>query len=264
MAALTWGIAIPFREDPDQRIDRGNLLSIVLRYLSEVVPKALVVLVDSDPSLPFNRAGARNACVRIAEEQGWEVVVILDADTLPLPALLLQAVEAAALGGIHQPFRYCITLAPEKATPPGSLTVKHLESAERVWVSPGSCYILKPEVYWSMGGQDEGFVNWGGEDSAFMLTAKALNVPVVRHPTTPTVKPTPSNTAVQLHHGDASDRRLHPTYGSTKLRQSIYYQLSRNPIKIRQWLAERHLDGAEQKWATRHAIQRWSPPDGVT
>lgn len=264
MAALTWGITIPFREDPNPEIDRQALLTTVTNYLAAVVPEAAVVTIDSDPTKPFNRAGARNACVRYAENVGWEVVVILDADTLPPADLLVKAVEAAQDGGIHQPFRFCATLAPEIATPPGSIVLEQLIAAERIWVSPGSCYILKPEVYWSLGGQDEGFVNWGGEDAAFMLTAKALNVPVIRHPTAPTVKATPANTAVQLHHGDATDRRLHPTYGSTKIRQSIYYQLSRNPIRIRQWLAERHLEGAEQRWATRHAIQRWSSPDGVT
>jgi GT2 family glycosyltransferase len=261
MAALIWGVAIPFREDPNPKINRRELLQAVLDYLAEVLPEVSPILIDSNPNLPFNRAGARNACVRHAEAEGWDVVVILDADTLPPKQALLEAVAAAGDGGIHQPFRYCVTLNPELSVTPMNVTDQHFDSktAERIWISPGSCYIVKPAVYWEVGGQDEGFVNWGGEDAAFMLAARALSVPVTRHPTSPTTKANALNTAIQLHHGDAADRRHHPTYKATQLRQSIYHQHSRRSRKMRQWLEERHLPGAEQRWATRQAIARWSP-----
>lgn len=252
MAALTWGITIPFREDPNPEIDRQALLTTVTDYLAAVLPEADVVTIDSDPSKPFNRAGARNACVRYAETVGWEVVVILDADTLPPAALLLKAVEAASEGGIHQPFRYCATVAPEDAITPLTLKAEHLIDARttrRLWISPGSCYILRPDVYWQLGGQDEGFIHWGGEDSAFISVAKAHGMKVVRHTLGSAKRIAPHNTAVQLHHGNANDRRQHPTYPETLHRQAIYGRLARDPQRMQQWIQERYSTGAEERWA---------------
>jgi hypothetical protein len=254
MAALTWGVAIPFREDPNPQINRRELLQTVLDYLAEVLPEVSPILIDSNPNLPFNRAGARNACVRHAEAEGWDVVVILDADTLPPAELVLSAVQAAAEAGIHQPFHYCATIQPEAGVTPLNLTAEHLvisRSTQRLWVSPGSCYILRPDVYWSLGGQDEGFTQWGGEDSAFLAVARAFGVPVIRHTLRPSKRLSPENTAVQLHHGNADDRRRNPTYPATLRRQGIYGRLSRNPDKMRQWIAERHLPEAEAEWASK-------------
>jgi hypothetical protein len=251
MASLIWGIAIPFREDPNPEINRQDLLTTVTDYLAEVLPEAAVTIVDSDPSKPFNRAGARNACVRYAESVGWEVVVILDADTLPPADLVLKAVEAARSGGLHQPFRYCVTLNPDLGLTPLTLTPQHLNTrtAHRIWISPGSCYIIRPDIYWRIGGQDEGFIHWGGEDSAFMDTARALGVTLTRHSVDGAMKIAPPNTGVQLHHGDATDRRQHPTYTGTKRRQAIYQRLARNATGMQQWIAERHLPDAEDRWA---------------
>lgn len=251
--AVTWGVTIPFREDPNPAVDRGALLRIVLDHLGAAVPGVPVALIDSDPTEPFNRAGARNECVRHAEAHGWDVVFILDADTLPPAALIIEAVTAAADGGIHQPFRYCVTLSDHTVTPE-ALTPKTIRGKTvRLWVSPGSCYVLRPDVYWSLGGQDEGFIHWGGEDSAFVAVARAFGVPIVRHTTGQSRRPEPGNTAVQLHHGGATDRRQHPTYPATKQRQAIYERLIRNPSRMRAWLAERYLPHSESKWSTEQA-----------
>jgi hypothetical protein len=271
MAALSWGITIPFREDPNPEIDRNALLQVVLKYLAEFEPEAPVLIVDSDATLPFNRAAARNECVRQAELLGWDVVVILDADTLPPLGLMAAAVQGAAKAGIHQPFRYCVTLDPQMNVTPRTLNSGHLgrHTAHRLWISPGSCYILKPETYWQAGGQDEGFTHWGGEDSAFMSAAKAFGISVTRHPVGAR-KTVPENTAVQLHHGDATDRRHHPTYPATKRRQNIYHRLSRDPKRMQQWIDERYLPDAEDRWdaalpsATRHAAAIKQPRQRVT
>ena len=248
MADLSWGIAVPFREDPDPRIHRGRLLQVVLDHLGDIAP---IALIDSDPDKPFNRAGARNNSVRHAEAQGWEVVVILDADTLPPLALLRSAVKAAATGGIHQPFQFCVTLDPDLGLTPDSLDRSHLNRtvAQRVWMSPGSCYILRPDVYWAAGGQDEGFINWGGEDSAFIAAARALGIPVQHHPVGQRRRNDPTVVAVQLHHGQAEDRRKHPSYPDTKRRQSIYERLIRSPQLMQEWIKERHEPDAEKVWA---------------
>lgn len=256
MAALTfpWGITIPFREDPNPNINRRALLNTVLTWLEHACPGIPVQLVDSNPTLPFNRAGARNNAVRHAETQGWEVVMILDADTLPKTALIHEAVEAAHHGGIHFPFTCCVTLDPEAGiTNPDTLRPAHLgkdfDARRRLWKSPGSCYIVRPDVYWAAGGQDEAFRHWGGEDTSFMAAARALNIPTVRHPVGDRRR-IAENAAIQLHHGTDSDRRQHPTYRATLRRQNIYVNLSRNSNLMRQWLKERHHPGAEERWST--------------
>src|SRR5690606_20432494 len=47
--------------------------------------------------------------------------------------------------------------------------------------SVGGCMVIDCDAYWAAGGQDEGFVGWGGEDVAFWAACEALLGETVRH-----------------------------------------------------------------------------------
>jgi GT2 family glycosyltransferase len=152
-------------------------------------PATVVVGLDAGPEgLPL--AAARNLGAREARRRGAELLVFLDVDCLPGPALLTRYADAARerpcalLGG---PVTY---LPP---TPPGGWSADALAEARRPHPArpdpaPGDLVDGDHRLFWSLsfavtaatwartGGFDEAYVGYGAEDTDLGQRARAAGV----------------------------------------------------------------------------------------
>lgn len=131
---------------------------------------------------PFNRAAAINQAVADAGD-GWDVAVVADADSFAGRAQVASAVELAAETGqltiAHSRFRALSKPMSDRvmdgfdgAWEPGvALTLNQTHSS----------IVAVPRALWDkVGGFDEGFNGWGGEDVAFKVACEVLGGGVQR------------------------------------------------------------------------------------
>lgn len=156
-------VIIPWREQPD----RKYCFDILYKWYQDNLPMAKIYTVD-DKKQPFCLSGCRNLGVKIAQEDGFDVVVINDADTVPEIDPLLTAIESA----FHYPYVYLPYTEYHSLTSIGTidyLNGKSLKECRYLRV-PGACsgvYVTSPPTWWSHYGQDERFRGWGFEDAAW-------------------------------------------------------------------------------------------------
>jgi hypothetical protein len=171
-------VVIPYRGTTPER---ERAYATVSRALHDMLPDAVFLAVDSGHE-PFNRAGTRNLGVRLAADAGCDVVVLCDADTIPEKQPLLAAIEAAKDGRLHTPYHRFLGLS-EKGTSdylagvPVSACEVELDYA---W-SVGGVFVSTPGAWEKLGGMDERFTAWGGEDVALVRAADTLLGQSVRH-----------------------------------------------------------------------------------
>lgn len=119
---------------------------------------------------PFNRSAAIN---RAAEQAGdWDVALIVDSDSFTHPTQALDAAETAHRTGqvtfAYDRFCYLDRAMSDRVM--SGYTGNWWAGVE--WTMTGTCSSLLavPRGPWDqMGGADEGFVGWGGEDVAISL-----------------------------------------------------------------------------------------------
>lgn len=160
-------VVIPWREQPC----RVRAFRRVMKFWESLgLP---VILSDSDPGKPFNRPQARNRGV----EQASGVVVLCDADTLPSEECVVEAVDSVA-GEVIYPFTVWHYVNGELVDAPWNELLG--ADAEFYWpdmdpgTAVGSPMVCRADTYWRLGGQDDRFSTWGGEDYAFSLAAATL------------------------------------------------------------------------------------------
>lgn len=141
-----------------------------------------VVTVDSGHEV-YNRAATRNLGVRKAEEQGCDLVVLCDADSVPEEEVLRAAIEEAYEDSlIHFPFDEVWYLIP-KVTKRLANTLLQLSNRaiSKGGPSNGGIWVCRPEVWWQSGGQDERFKFYGAEDRAHLAATVTLIGDSVHH-----------------------------------------------------------------------------------
>ena len=170
-------VVIPWRPAPS-RVDAFERL---VAWYERELPEFRIETIDSDDDV-FVLARTRNLAVaRLADPD--EVIVINDADTLPEPDALREAVSAApGSGRVHLPYTSYHWLGAEGSaefadgTPP--------EHCTHVLVH-GACsgvYVTTRRTWDAHGGQDERFRGWGFEDAAWYLAHETLlGAPPQRH-----------------------------------------------------------------------------------
>lgn len=131
-----------------------------------------VVVADSDTEV-FSLAQARNNAVKQAKT---EIVVISDADTIPMPVNVLAAVSDPT--GICWPFTNYRILAGEHVDVP--LSELHGLPYINTWdgdgvAGVGGCLICTKKEFWRLGGQPAEFLGWGWEDTAFTMVVRTLS-----------------------------------------------------------------------------------------
>jgi predicted glycosyltransferase involved in capsule biosynthesis len=159
------GLIIPWRETPS----RIRPLEMVLQWYQTNLPEVEIFYTDR-PGEFWNAAASRNDGVKRAQEAHCDVIILNDADTLPEIKPLLEAIEQCQTDGmIHNPYRLCkyFDMQMSESIYSGSNMniLKHTLFTE----ANGGVWVCTPETWWSVGGMDEKFKQWGAEDSAFEL-----------------------------------------------------------------------------------------------
>jgi predicted glycosyltransferase involved in capsule biosynthesis len=173
---LKIGLIIPWRPQPD----RAGLLKAVLDWYKTNLPDIEVFYADR-PGEFWNIAASRNDGVKKAQEAHCDVVIINDADTLPEIEPLLEAIKYCQRGNmIHNPYNACKVFSKEETF--RFYDGMKLEDIHCRTIHPssnGGIYVCTPEAWWSMGGQDEKFVQWGYEDSAFEIAHRIMKGTII-------------------------------------------------------------------------------------
>lgn len=157
---------------------RDRLWRWCKRHWAEQFPELLIVEGHDQTSGPFNRSAALNA----AAEGEWDVAVILDADTILDADLIRRGIDRAMQAGhLVLPFsdRCLVSRQGTRKILEGYrgswrrfVTARQTPSDPYVYIS--GCQVV-PRVLWDeIGGFDERFESYGGEDDAFHAASVAL------------------------------------------------------------------------------------------
>lgn len=160
-------VLVAFRETGDGH--RTRLWEFVRRHLEQEFPEAEIVEASDDGRDPFNKSMAVNTA---AARATGDVFYILDSDCY-IPADQVRA--AAALldqVGWSRPWKRKLRMyqhTTERVLEQGlGAWDPRKEKAEHVNAFPFSPpLLLRRETYADVGGMDERYRGWGGEDTAF-------------------------------------------------------------------------------------------------
>lgn len=167
---MTVEVVIPWRSTgcPYRERSLEFLYKFYLDYFGNVS------LSDSDQSKEFNRAQARNLGV---SKSSAEIVVVTDSDLYVPIDQINEAIDLAkAVNNQVRPFssfghmnrkstEYFLNL---REYPP--ITKTSFETLSAEWPGlHGGTFVINRDLWISLGGMDEKFSGWGGEDNAFNI-----------------------------------------------------------------------------------------------
>lgn len=171
-------VVIPWR---DQGIrERQEALEKVKRWYRAFFGH-FVQTITADSDGPWSLARARNIGVLMAKS---DVVIISDADVVPEFGPLCEAIGACLSSGyVHLPYTT-------------------YRNGDFQWNgSVGGIYVTTPGTWNALGGQDDRFTGWGGEDHAFVYAHQTLlGAPMPRHEGVLTHFPHPSPPEKSVDH----------------------------------------------------------------
>jgi hypothetical protein len=137
---------------------------------------------DGSEDEPYNRSQAINRAVADASEAArWDVVVVIDADSIVAPRQVAAAIDLAVADRravvAYREYRPLTQEATERilagsGTPPGPDDVKTPPGVTYANVS--GCIVVPRPLWDEVGGFDERFVGWGCEDVAFAAACRVL------------------------------------------------------------------------------------------
>lgn len=217
-------VAVLWRPQPH----REYAHEIVTAHYARILPDADILDVDTDHD-PFCLAACRNRGVRIAENSGYDVVVLADADTLPEAKPLRTAIEQAAYSRfVHLPYTEYRSLREDGTRQ--YLAGTPLEDCNHMVVDFACSGVLvtTPATWWSCGGQDETMRGWGMEDVAFLVAHRTiLGAEFPRH----------AGAVYALHHESAV--KDGPQYDANVARYQRYLDAAGDPAAMQALIAER-------------------------
>lgn len=171
---------------------------------------------------PFNRSAAINAAAAVAGIDGWDVAVIADSDSFVGKEQTESAAQVAArTGQMTIAFEWWNALNEP-------MTDQIIGGFNGYWDTgimasvQGTCssMLAVPRSLWdAVGGFDEGFVSWGGEDVGFWRACEALGGGTQRVP----------GVCWHLYHQSA-DR---PRIAQNIARAELYGAAANDPVAMR-------------------------------
>jgi len=205
MVALSWCFGFPYA--PNEQI-RADAWDVVSSFYAKHFPEIPHLIHSATPvGERFLRAKTRNELVRMAG--GYDLIVLIDADTLIHPDGIRRMIDAASKQGMYlgKPFLKGVNLQLAHLR----ATAETMRWPHPKFNDPGAAWVIRPETWWATGGMDENFRSWGGEDEAFnyMLTALGGSIEYDVLP------------AVKAHHKTARWFR-DPEWSDTWERSAVY------------------------------------------
>lgn len=172
------GLVIPWRPTPS----RLKALDAVLDWYKTNLTDIEVFYADR-PGEYWNAAGSRNDGVKRAQEAHCDVIIINDGDTIPEIEPLMESIEECQKDGmIHNPYTHCKYFDMEMTDKILSGSDAKLLKHTLYTGANGGIYVCTPEAWWSVGGMDEKFKQWGPEDSALEIAHKIIKgKPFIKH-----------------------------------------------------------------------------------
>lgn len=216
-------VLVPYRPDGGHR-DR------LWAHLSDEYWQALPAYrtyTDPGPDGPFNRSAAINVAARQAGN--WDVAVIADSDTWVPPTQLYEAVRLARrTGSLVSALTSVIQLGQDytESLLRGTSGILSAERVRTLDIETESSMIVVPRVLWErIGGFDEKFVGWGGEDNAFWRAATILGGAPLRV----------DGAAFHLWHdtADVIERKMDPGYMLNLKRWLSYHDQAKCECSLR-------------------------------
>lgn len=166
-------VAVPYRPD-------GSWRDQLWHWCRPIWERVGTVIESAGPPGPFNRAAAINTALR----DSWDVAVIVDADTVaPTGRVVSAAHWHATPNRLVLPYRQRLllteehtrnVLATEPAVAPLIAAATHGATREPYKAFRSGVVVVHRELWELVGGYDERFVGWGGEDDAFADACEAL------------------------------------------------------------------------------------------
>jgi hypothetical protein len=235
----SWCLAFPYC--PNEPV-RAEAFEIVRGFYAHHFPD-IPQLVHSATAIgePFLRARTRNELVQMAD--GFDVVVLVDADTLLWPSAITSKVAAAGEQGFYlgKPFLRGVNVPLDGLQLLADCNLNQWPHAR--FNDPGAAWIVRPSSWWRAGGMDENFTSWGGEDESFMYLFSALGgVTEYDH-----------LAAVKAEHAQPRWRQAEG-WLQTLQREFVCRHVAEHPELVREWLAVRDQPGIVESWIKRFAI----------
>lgn len=254
---------ITFRDRDGSRLP---LLRAVTGWLS-ALPALQVIIVeqDSEPRLtgqvsganisvrfaynpgPFNKSWGLNVAARYARH---ELLVTGDADMIIDPPALERALSACRQHyDAVNPYARLVDLSEDetRAMLRGATRVTdirrdaardRLAQGEQLCFCGGIC-VFRREVFFALGGMDERFLGWGGEDDAMSINLERYTTRIAVQRDTP---------ACHLWHPRDAQRYRHPHYRNNLALASLYRSCSE--ATLARWRArQRDSMGDPQRYA---------------
>ncbi|WP_238458080.1 galactosyltransferase-related protein [Alkalihalobacterium alkalinitrilicum] len=163
-------VLIPYK--PDNGL-RDQLLAWVITFYKNVLPKIEICIGENHDDL-FSRAQAINNAAKKATK---DIFVIADGDIVYNPQVIKRSIQLLEKYAWVIPYKKCLDLTEDSTNkllkkPPHWPLPKEIEYTERFkddtkYQSVGGFTILSRKNFNSVGGFDERFKGWGGEDDAF-------------------------------------------------------------------------------------------------
>lgn len=171
-------ILVPWRTDEGHR---ERLWGLARARWERLFPEWPIVEGHHEDG-PWNRAAAVNRAAREAGD--WDIALVVDADVMLSRSQVRAAVATAQRAGrvtwAHREWveltraateglvRHGVPLAPE-------LDFDDEDVRKRNPISWSCCMAVPRAVWDALGGMDERFVGWGGEDTAFAAAVQGLH-----------------------------------------------------------------------------------------
>lgn len=215
--------------------ERDRLWRWCKSYWAEQFPDLLIVEGHDETLGPFNRSAALNR----AADGDWDVAVILDADTILDADQVRRGIERAGeTGHLVLPFTdRCLVnrqgtrriLEGYRGSWGRFVSARQTPADSYVYIS--GCQVVPHELWEGIGGFDERFESYGGEDDAFHAASVALSGHDARQDRLP-------GTAWHLWHRPSPEARNRPARKLVMALAERYTACSGDGAAMRALLAE--------------------------